>query len=79
MLMLALFVLHKKSFFVQNIDCNYYLSEEKRWKMKEREDEKTAMDTYDERLQGTFVSVISIGIFILITWFLMFNFYLTLL
>lgn len=47
--------------------------------MSERNNDKSAKETYDERLQGTFVSVISIGIFILITWFLMFNFYLTLL
>lgn len=47
--------------------------------MSERRDEKDAMETYDERLKGTFISVISIGIFILITWFLMFYFYTTLL
>ncbi len=38
---------------------------------------KTVADVYDERLKGTFVTVIFIGAFIVLSWFGVLYFYIT--
>lgn len=43
----------------------------------ERDDrDKSANDTYDERLKGTFTTVLLIGAFIILTWLGMLYYYL---
>jgi|GEM_PF-4700233 len=45
--------------------------------MSEYRDEKQAAEKYDERLKGTFIAVILIGIFIFLSWFGVFYYYIT--
>lgn len=42
-----------------------------------KDSERTAQETYDDRLKGTFVSVIFIGTFIILSWFGIFYYYIT--
>jgi len=42
-----------------------------------QEDQRTAQETYDDRLKGTFVSVIFIGTFIVASWFGILYYYIT--
>ncbi|HEX6594317.1 MAG TPA: cytochrome c oxidase subunit 2A [Bacillota bacterium] len=41
----------------------------------QRKEDKRAADEYDQRLMGTFVSVILIGLFIFLTWLSIFYYY----
>lgn len=45
--------------------------------MDEHHNEKNSEQSYDERLKGTFLSVILIGLFIILSWFGIFMFYWT--
>lgn len=44
---------------------------------RKEEEKKTAMETYDERLKGTFISVIFIGAFVTLSWFGVLYLYIT--
>lgn len=43
--------------------------------MSEKNNDYHSEESYDERLKGTFVSVLFIGLFILLSWFGIFAFY----
>ncbi len=45
--------------------------------MSDEKNTKTAADVYDERLIGTFITVLVIGAFIVISWFGILYFYIT--
>ncbi|MEI3612813.1 cytochrome c oxidase subunit 2A [Pseudogracilibacillus sp. SO30301A] len=45
--------------------------------MGKQTDEKSSAEQYDERLKGTFVTVIFIGVFIMLSWFGIFYYYIT--
>lgn len=46
-------------------------------KLSKQNDEKSSAEQYDERLKGTFVTVIFIGAFILLSWLGIFYYYIT--
>lgn len=56
-------------------NCN--LLGERGIQLSKQNDDKSAMEKYDERLKGTFVTVIFIGVFILLSWFGIFYYYIT--
>jgi len=46
-------------------------------KLSYQDNEKSTQEQYDDRLKGTFVSVVSIGAFILVSWFGIFYYYIS--
>lgn len=45
--------------------------------MTEKKEDPSAADDYNERLKGTFITVLGIGAFILLFWLGMFYYYIT--
>lgn len=45
--------------------------------MSDKNHDQHGEDSYDKRLKGTFVSVLIIGLFIILSWFGIFTFYWT--